>query len=267
MAKSPPTRMIGGLTFAEIDEYLTASSILCLPIGAVEQHGLHLPLDTDDVIAEGIARRLVERYAGDFDTWQLPSISITLSREHEWAAGTMSLSISAFVAVMRDLAKAIVRSLPARDLVIVNGHGGNRGILQNLIYELQGDFGLNVCVLHPLAAARVKAEGPVPDIHAGLDETSLMLALAPERVRHDRLPSSTGGFDAGAIEHLIMDQGVTWPWSSGDGRLARGGVTGDPSGATAEFGERIIESILLQARAMLEKLRENRTLQPPSAHR
>ncbi len=255
MAKSPPTRIIGELTFGEIAEHVSARSILCLPIGAIEQHGPHLPLDTDVVIAEGITQRLVERYAAEFDTFRLPTISVSLSREHEWASGTLSLSIVAFTAMMRDLGQSIARSMPARDLVIVNGHGGNRGILQNLIYELQGDFGLNVCVLHPLALSKVKAQGGVLDIHAGPEETSLMLALAPERVRRDRVGAPASPPDPKAIVRLIVDQGVTWPWSSADPSLAHDGVTGDPTGASAEFGERMIESILGEARQMLEQLR------------
>lgn len=258
MAKAPATRIIGELTFAEAASHVTENSILCLPLGAIEQHGPHLPLDTDVVIAEGITQRLAERYAGEFDTFRLPTVSVTLSREHEWAPGTLSVSITAFTAIMRDLAQSIVRSLPARDLVIVNGHGGNRGILQNLIYEFQGDFGLNVCVLHPLALSRVKAEGSIPDIHAGPEETSLMLALAPGRVRRDQVPSPKSPPDNKAIASLILDQGVTWPWSSGEATLAADGVTGDPSGATAEFGERMIESILAEARPMLERLRQRR---------
>jgi creatinine amidohydrolase/Fe(II)-dependent formamide hydrolase-like protein len=148
--------------------------------------------------------------------------------------------------------------LPARGLVIVNGHGGNRGILQNLIYKFQGDFGLNVCVIHPLALSQVQAQNDVPDIHAGMDETSLMLALAPARVRKDKIAPPKSPPDRSAIADLIVDQGVTWPWSSGDKRLACDGVTGDPSGATAELGEKIIESILRGARPALERLRQNR---------
>jgi creatinine amidohydrolase/Fe(II)-dependent formamide hydrolase-like protein len=258
MGAASATRVFGELTFGEASELVSDRSMLCLPIGAIEQHGPHLPLDTDVVIAEGIARRLVDRYADDFDLWQLPAVTISLSREHEWAAGTLSLSIAAFTGMMRDLAQTIVRSLPARDLVIVNGHGGNRGILQNLIYEFQGDFGLNVCVIHPLALTRVKAQGDLPDIHAGLDETSLMLALAPARVRKDQIAPPQSSPDRAAIAALIVDQGVTWPWSSGDGRLAREGVTGDPSAASAEFGEEIIDSILREARPALERLRQNR---------
>jgi creatinine amidohydrolase/Fe(II)-dependent formamide hydrolase-like protein len=258
MGAASATRVIGELTSGEASKLVSDRSMLCLPIGAIEQHGPHLPLDTDVVIAEGVARRLVNRYADDFDLWQLPTVTVSLSREHEWAAGTLSLSIAAFTGMMRDLAQTIVRSLPARDLVIVNGHGGNRGILQNLIYEFQGDFGLNVCVIHPLALARVKAQSDPPDIHAGMDETSLMLALAPGRVRKDMIAPLKSAPDRTAVADLIVDQGVTWPWSSGDARIACDGVTGDPAAATAEFGEDIIESILREAHPALERLRQNR---------
>jgi creatinine amidohydrolase/Fe(II)-dependent formamide hydrolase-like protein len=253
---APSTRLIGELTFAEISDRVTAGSMLCLPIGAIEQHGRHLPLNTDVVIAEAVTQRLVARFAGEFDLWQLPTVSISLSREHEWAAGTMSLSIQAFTAYMRDLGQAIVRALPARNLVIVNGHGGNRGILQNLIYELEGEFGLNTCVLHPLAMACVHQYGGSQDIHAAKDETSLMLAVAPHLVRQDRILAVQP--DAAAVRQLILDQGVTWAWSSGDGRIAREGVSGDPSGASAEFGEGILERILGEAKPALERLRSNR---------
>ncbi|HVX99418.1 MAG TPA: creatininase family protein [Pseudorhodoplanes sp.] len=252
MAKAPPTRLIGGLTFAEISEHVSARSILVLPLGAFEQHGPHLPLDTDMIIAEAVATRLVARHAAEFDTFQLPGIAVGLSREHEWAAGTLSFSISAFTAMLRDLGRSIARALPSRNLVIVNGHGGNRGILQNLVYELHGDFGLNVCVIHPLSLSKVKADGP--DIHAGMDETSLMLALAPDRVRLDRAGTGSPLPDEAAVRAMILDPGVTWPWSSGDSRLAVSGVTGPAAKASAAFGERIMESILGEARPVLQQL-------------
>ena len=83
------------------------------------------------IVAEGMTRRLLERWGEAFDLWQLPTLSIGLSREHDWAAGTLSLSIHGFAAICATLRATIVRSLPARNLAIVNGHGGNRGILEN----------------------------------------------------------------------------------------------------------------------------------------
>jgi creatinine amidohydrolase/Fe(II)-dependent formamide hydrolase-like protein len=184
MADAPTNRVLGALTFHDAGA-IKASSILCLPLGAIEQHGAHLPLNTDVVVAEGLAGRLLQKWGEEFDLWQLPTLSIGLSREHDWAAGTLSLSIHGFAAYMRDLAAAIVRALPARNLAIVNGHGGNRGILENLLHELRGDFGLNAVVLHPFDLAG--ADPAVVDVHGARGETSVMLALAPQAVRRDRI--------------------------------------------------------------------------------
>src|SRR6185295_19857198 len=97
-------RILGALTSPDIARSLKPTSILVLPLGAIEQHGPHLPLDTDVVIAQGLARRIVERWGEAFDLWELPAFPIGLSREHDWAPGTLSLSIQGFVAFLRDLA-------------------------------------------------------------------------------------------------------------------------------------------------------------------
>src|SRR5712691_995085 len=127
MAGPSPTRLVGDLTFPEVSQRLRGTSILCLPIGAIEQHGTHLPLNTDVIVAEGLTRGIVARWGEEFDLWQLPTVSISLSREHDWAPGTLALTIQTFVALMRDMVRDIARALPARNLAIVNGHGGNRG--------------------------------------------------------------------------------------------------------------------------------------------
>ncbi len=256
MAETFSTRAIGELTFADVAARLSARSILCLPLGAIEQHGPHLPLDTDRVIAEEVTRRLVDRWADEFDLWQLPTIAIGLSCEHDWAAGTLSLSIQSFTALMLDLGRTIAHALPTRHLVIINGHGGNRGILQNLVYELERECGLNVCVIHPLALSRMQTDSAALEIHAGKDETSLMLLFAPHLVRRDLIARGPAG-ESQSVNDLILDPGVTWPWSSGDVRIARDGVTGDAAAASAEFGQRIVDAILANARPVLARLREN----------
>src|ERR1700674_3861611 len=97
-----PKRLIAGLTSPEITRALSKNSILCLPMGSMEQHGPHLPLNTDTVIAEALTRRIVERWGDDHDLWQLPPLAIGLSLEHAWAAGTLSLSVSGLTMLMRD---------------------------------------------------------------------------------------------------------------------------------------------------------------------
>ena len=106
------SRSIGELTSPDIFRQLKNTSILCLPLGAIEQHGAHLPLNTDVVVAEGLTRRIIARWGDNFDLWQLPTLALGLSREHDWAPGTLSLSVQGFTALLRDLAGANVHAQP-----------------------------------------------------------------------------------------------------------------------------------------------------------
>jgi creatinine amidohydrolase len=257
MASAPTSRVLGELTFQDAARAIRETSILCLPLGAIEQHGPHLPLNTDVIIAEALTGRLLERWGEDFDLWQLPTLSVGLSREHDWAAGTLSLSIQGFASYVRDFAGTMVRTLPARNLAIVNGHGGNRGILENLLHELRGDFGLNAVVLHPFDLAG--ADPAAADVHGGKGETSVMLALAPARVRQDRIGSG-GPPDPKAAQALIVERGATWGWRSDDARIARDGIIGDPTGATAELGAALIDRMVAAAGGIFARLLENQKL-------
>jgi creatinine amidohydrolase/Fe(II)-dependent formamide hydrolase-like protein len=246
-------RLVGNLTFEEAGR-LRASSVLLLPLGSMEQHGPHLPLDTDTILATAVTQAIVARFGETFDAWQLPALPLGLSREHAWAPGTLSLSVGGMAAFLREFAREIVRSLPARNLMIVNGHGGNRGLLEALAYEFSGDFGLNVCTLHIGALMSPVPEAGLPEIHAGRDETSLMLALAPDRVRCDRLEGLAASLDDGVVRATILDPGVSWPWSSGDPAIAHRGVIGDATGASAGHGAIILERLLATAEVALRRL-------------
>jgi hypothetical protein len=253
-------RSIGELTFLEIAKRVSERSILCLPIGSIEQHGPHLPLNTDVVLAEGFTRHIMARWGESFDLWQLPTMSISLAREHEWAPGTMSLSIQGMTALMRDLGREIARALPARNLMIINGHGGNRGILEVLIQDLRADFGLNACVFHPAELVPVDGHTLLPEIHGGKNETSLMLAIAPHLVRQDRIAQLKSPPDGEAVAMTILQKGVTWPWVSDDRRLADMGVIGDAQAASAELGQRIIGLVVETAGGVLKQLLDNQRL-------
>jgi creatinine amidohydrolase len=262
---SAASRSIGDLAFPEVARRLRTTSILILPVGAIEQHGPHLPLNTDVIVAEELSRRVVARWGDALDLWQLPTVSVGLSREHDWAPGTLSLSLLGFVGLIRELAGAIVRALPARNLAIVNGHGGNRGVLDNLLHELSGDFALNACVIHPFDLSKAKIDATIPDVHGGLGETSVMLALAPQLVRREMISSARTEPDA--IAALIFDRGASFPWRTDDPRLAEGGVIGDARAATPELGRAIIDSVVEEARGVLARLSENQRLGRGKPHR
>jgi len=253
MPQAMPSRLIGELTFPEVSRALKQSSILCLPVGSIEQHGPHLPLNTDVILAEDYTRRIVARWGEALDLWQLPTLSFGLAREHEWAPGTMSLSIQGMTAIMRDLGREIARALPARNLVIVNGHGGNRGILDAIAQDLHADFGLNVCVMHPASWGEADAHAAIPDIHGGKDETSLMLAIAPHLVRWDEIAQLKNPPAGEAVRQTILTRGVTWAWTTDDKCIADMGVIGDAKAATAEFGEKILAHVIETAGAVLKQ--------------
>jgi creatinine amidohydrolase len=250
-------RLIGDLTFQEISRRLRTSSILCLPLGSMEQHGPHLPLNTDAVLAEAFTRAIVARWGETHDLWQLPALPIGLSREHSWAPGTLSLSVATMTALLRDLAREISRSLPAKNLIVVNGHGGNRGILDALVRELRADFGLNLCALHLGALICPVTDAAIPEIHGGRDETSAMLALAPDLVRRERIADLKSSPDGAAIRNLILDPAASWPWSSDDKRIADTGIIGDAAGASVERGRAIVERVVTAAGEVLRRLLEN----------
>jgi creatinine amidohydrolase/Fe(II)-dependent formamide hydrolase-like protein len=265
LGRSPAARSLGDLTFPEISGKLKKSSILCLPIGAIEQHGAHLPLNTDVVVAEELTGALIARWGDQFDLWQLPTLSVSLSREHDWAPGTLSLSVQTFATLLTDMGRALVRALPARNLVIVNGHGGIRGILENLLHELTGDLALNACVIHPFDLAKAASDFAGPDVHGGVGETSVMLALAPDLVRVDLIAKAGHPPAPDNVAALIFDRGVTWPWRSDDPRLAQGGIIGDPRGASAEQGSAMVDSMIEQARAVFARLLDNQRLKRNAA--
>jgi creatinine amidohydrolase/Fe(II)-dependent formamide hydrolase-like protein len=254
MTGARPSRVFAELTFQEAARALRDSSILCLPLGAIEQHGPHLPLNTDVIVAEGVTSRIIARWGDPFDLWQLPTLSVGLSREHDWAPGTLSLSIGGFVRYLRDLAREIARSLPTRNLAIINGHGGNRGILEALLHELKAECGITACVLHPFDLAGGDPQGF--DIHGGKGETSVMLALAPELVRAELITAGEAP-DPDTLRELIIARGTTWAWRTDDPRLARNGVVGDASSASAEFGHVLIERMIERSGVVFRRLLEH----------
>jgi creatinine amidohydrolase len=249
---------LGRLTACDLKSHLSRDSVLCLPIGAWEQHGPHLPLNTDTILADRFAFQVAEHWHKEHDIWILPSIPYGLSREHSWSAGTVSLTVRVFSELLLGLCEQIAISMRVTNLLIINGHGGNRGILEVLIYEMEDRFGLNVCVTHPTALATVRSGSPLPEVHGGMSETSVMLAIAPGEVQMDCIPEDyiADVSASNAIRETIMSRGTTWPWRSNDPSIATLGIIGDARKATAELGCRIVESSLAEYGNVLSRLAE-----------
>lgn len=210
--------------------------MLVQPLGAVEQHGPHLPLHTDLLVAESVAAAAVERVGDALDVWLLPSLAYTKSNEHAWSPGTIWLSATTLLAVLDDIGRCVSMT-PARRLVFFNGHGGNSALVGVANRELRRRYDLMTFLAHPSLPPDQGGASPQGElgmgIHAGADETSLMLHLAPELV--DMTATTRDIPDHLAQNrHVRFGGAVSFGWLSND--FSDDGVIGDPTGATAERG-------------------------------
>ncbi len=232
-------RLYEELTGPEIASEVSPSSILLLPIGAIEQHGPHLPLSVDTVIAHETATALVEACGEDLDVWQLPTMSVSKSNEHAWSPGTLYLSPETMMAVLRDIGRAVA-STGAERLVLLNGHGGNTTHLGTALRELRLAFGLKTFLMHPSLPPAYGGSSTEEDlgmgIHGGRNETSVFMHLRPEQVKlhlaERKVPEAIA-----ANRHVKFGGSVSFGWKSDDFDPA--GYIGDPTGATAELGARL----------------------------
>jgi creatinine amidohydrolase len=199
--------------------------VLLVPLGATEQHGPHLPLTTDTDIAVALAQRLAAALP---DTVVVaPAVPYGSSGEHEGFAGTLSIGQAATEHLLVELGRSATRTWP--HVMLVCAHGGNAAPVARAIRRLQ-DEGRDVRAWTP----------SWQDAHAGRWETSVMLALAPERVD---IEAAAPGATEPLAELLpaLMERGVA--------AVSPNGVLGDPIGASADAGARLLDAALASLRA------------------
>jgi mycofactocin precursor peptide peptidase len=218
------------MTWPEV-EAVASASILAVPVGSTEQHGPHLPLGTDSAVAVALAHRLA---AARPDVLVAPALPYGSAGEHAAFPGTLSIGAAALELLLVEL----VRSADAfGGVVLVSGHGGNAEPLAAAVATLRAE-GRRVLGWTPRISGG--------DAHAGRTETSLLLAVAPGTVRLD-----------------ASVPGDPRPLSAVMGELRRGGVAavspngvlGDPTGATAEEGERLLDMLAADLVASVEAWR------------
>ena len=231
-------------TSPDVKRALADGLIALLPVGALEQHGPHLPLVTDTVLAEGVARRIAERSGG----FLLPSITFGEAWSAEGWAGTISVSAETLAASLTDVGRGLARGGFA-GLVTVNGHFGNRAPIGRATEQLAGVLpvlNLDYPGLEEAAAEFCTSLPAGPGFyHADEVETSMMLALAPTKVRMDlavaEYPTFPADFGTRPIQLSTFNSS---------------GVFGDPRGATAAIGEKIIARIVDKSVELIATWRE-----------
>ena len=230
------TRRLAELRAPEVATRLTPDSIAIQPIGAIEQHGPHLPLGTDIIAAEAAAEAVVERFGDQLDLWLLPSLAYGKSNEHHWAPGTIWLNADTLARVLDDIGRSIAMT-PIRRLVFLNGHGGNSSLLNVACREIRLAHGLMTFLAHPSVPADQGGASTQEEmgmgIHSGLGETSRLLHLRPDLVDMATAERHVPEWLA-ANRHVRFGGTVTFGWLSAD--FDGSGVIGDPTGANAELG-------------------------------
>jgi creatinine amidohydrolase len=141
-------RYFPNLSGPEVTRRLTERSIIVQPLGAIEQHGPHLPLSTDSVVATAVAEAAVTQVGDELDVWLLPTLQFTKSNEHAWSPGTVWLSATTLLAVLDDIGRCVATTA-AKRLVFLNGHGGNSSLLSVANRELRLKHGLMTFLAHP----------------------------------------------------------------------------------------------------------------------
>lgn len=208
---------------------LTANRTVLVPLGATEGHGPHLPLGTDTLVAVAWAERLSARIDGSVVAPPLPYGS---SGEHQDFAGTLSIGAEALEHVLVELVQSA--SVTFSSVVLVSGHAGNDEVLCRTAKRMRYE-GHRVAYLVPRVSG---------DAHAGRTETSLILHLRPALV-------DTTKAEPGRTEPLadLMDD----LRSDGVRAVSPNGVLGDPTGATATEGERIMTDLVAYGLAAIAR--------------
>jgi len=217
------------MRWPEVDR--SSRDVLVVPVGSLEQHGPHLPLDTDTTIAVEVARRACAGYPG---VALAPTITIGASGEHAGFPGTLSIGSAALAGCLIALGRRA--RLHWQAMLLVNGHSGNVTAVTSAARRLRYEG--RVCEVW-------QAGLPGADAHVGRPETSIMLALAPQAVL-------LGVAAAGS--HLPIGQLMPALRAEGVRAVSPNDVLGDPWGASAAEGQRLLAELTARLSETLRRL-------------
>ncbi len=246
-----------------------ARTIAVIPVAATEQHGPHLPLSVDTVLVDGIVQAALPHLTDDLSVLFLPTQAIGLSPEHARFPGTLTLKNETILRLWTDIGESVA-AIGITKLVIFNSHGGNVSLMDLVARDLRARLNMLVYSVSwfnlPLkdmqgqdVNALFSADEHRFGIHAGQIETSMMLALAPERVDMARAQNfaSTSQTRAKQFEILGNGKSAKLGWQMQDYNLA--GAVGNAAAATADKGRAVVDAA---GRALAQLLVEVNQLPP-----
>ena len=224
---------------------LAPGALLIVPVGSTEQHGPHLATGTDALIATAIAERAAAAAARPPTILLAPTLAYGASAHHLPFGGTLSLDVATFQLVLRDLLASAASAGVGR-VFVLNGHGGNAAACAIAVAEASRELGLLAASAMPsdLVDAN-EIDGPVHG-HAGSFETSLVLALDPERVRPELAKPSPGGPARTKARGLVVAEPGRWQELDG--------YTDRPDEASRARGEQALAACVAAVAAAFEQL-------------
>lgn len=261
----PPDRFFAYLTWTDIQAMPDKDNVVIIqPMGAIEQHGPHLPLAVDAAIGEAVIGKALEQLPLSVPAYALPSLYYGKSNEHWHFPGNVTLSAQTLMAMLMEVGESLYRS-GFRKLAFVNAHGGQPQIIEIVARDLRQRY--DDFVVLPLFVWRVPNSAndlltekeQALGIHAGDAETSLLLSLLPDQVKMDRAVASyPQGLPDDSL--LSMEGNLPFAWMTRD--LSPNGVLGDPTTATKEKGDRILASL---AAGWVQTIKDIYRFQQPQA--
>jgi creatinine amidohydrolase len=249
---------LGLLSWCEVGELDRERTVAILPTAAVEQHGPHLPLDTDTFLCTRVVEAAAAQAQAGGPVLVAPTQAYGSSAHHMGFAGTLTLTAGTFLASVRELCGSLVAH-GFRRLLVVNGHGGNSALAREAVQLLALDARVlaaaaDYWALARETAAEVRDSPPGGMAHACEFETSLMLYLRPESVRNElvRREIPEPRFVPERLD-LVSPGPVTAGWQTHE--LSSSGVLGAPDLATGEKGKRLFEACVEALSRLIEELR------------
>lgn len=229
------------LTAPTLSSLAKRDPVAVMVLGAIEQHGTHLPLGTDLIIGEGLATAMRKQLDPALDVVFLPTIAVGASDEHTSFPGTLSLPATLAIGTLEAYGESIARAGIKR-LVLINSHGGNKAIMDLAALTLRQRLDMRVTKATytrlPALEGAVAADELRHGLHGGLLETAMMQYLAPDTVSMKGYQSAPLG--ALPDNLLVGPEGpAAFAWMAED--LSQHGVAGDARQATPELGQRLVQ--------------------------
>lgn len=252
-----PGRYWADLSAQEFAALDAVRSIAVLPVAATEQHGPHLPLSVDSVIADAVIRAALPRLAARLSVLVLPTQVIGKSNEHAAFAGTLSFSSETLMRIWTEIGDAVAAA-GIRKLVLFNSHGGQVSVMDLVARDLRAKHDMMVISTSwyslPVDTSAFSAHEMRFGIHGGEVETSMMLAAAPDRVDMALAENFKSTSEERSRKHAILGNGrsAKFAWQTQD--LNPAGVVGNARAADAVRGRNLIEDAGRQLALLLAEI-------------